>query len=151
MWNLIYHERLAVNNLGRKLSGADFDKRELLVHHKFSASETAREEQIISNMVKFILSHGNPVSISSESRLHHIITQEILGEDIRQELLNILLTGEDLYKEFRKRRFLERSEKVSDTIHRNNFKTFDTSHADLKKPTSLKIAKNTKKDTVRAQ
>ena len=81
-------------------------------------------------MVEFILSHENPVYVSSESPLHHIITQEIFGEDIRQELLNILLTGEDLYKEFRKRRFLERSEKVSDTIHRNNFKTFDTSHAE---------------------
>ena len=151
LWNLIYHERLTVNNLWRNLSDADFDKREQLVHHKFSASEIAREEQIISNVVKFIISHENPVSFCSESRLHHLITQEILGEDISQDLLNIFLTGEDLFKEFRKKRFLERSEKVSDTIHRNNFKTFDSSHADQKKPTSLKTAKNTKMDIVRAQ
>ena len=86
MWNLIHHERLAVNNLGRKLSGAEFDKRELLIHHKFTKSEIEREEKLIDNMITYIITHENPVSVTSEPRLHHILTQEILPKDISEDL-----------------------------------------------------------------
>ena len=47
MWNLIYHEMLGVNNLGREISGAQLDKRELVLHHKDTAAEIKRGEQNI--------------------------------------------------------------------------------------------------------
>ena len=55
MWNLIYHEMLRVNNLGREISGAQLDKRELVLHHKDTAAEIKRGEQNIRTMMEYIL------------------------------------------------------------------------------------------------
>ena len=150
MWNLIFHERLAINNLGRHLSGAEFDNRELIVHHKFTEAETLRQEKIVKDMITFIISHENPLMLCPETRLHHIFTQEILHEDVRNDLLSVFQTGGDLYVEFRKNRFIERKEKVSDTIHRKNLKTFNT-RVHQAKPTKAKADKDSKKDIVKAQ
>ena len=75
MWNLIYHERLAVNNLGRKLNGSGLENDNIRVNHEFTKSETDRQEFNISNMIKFM----NPahVDIDTERRLHNILTQEM--------------------------------------------------------------------------
>ena len=79
MWNLKYHERLAVNNLSRKLSGIKLKYGELSVSHEFTKVETDRQEFNIINMIKYMLSIEKPteVSINTERPLHNILTRQI--------------------------------------------------------------------------
>ena len=150
MWNLIYHEMLGVNNLGREISGAQLDKRELVLHHKDTAAEIKRGEQNIRTMMEYILSKENPLALTSEPRLHHILTQEVMPEGIRNDLLDVLENGERIYHQFRKNRFLEKNEKISDTIHRNNITTFVSIKENQGKAKKVK-EKTLKKDMVNAQ
>ena len=57
-----------------------------------------------------------------------------------------------MYNDFRKKRFIEKSEKLSDTIHRKKLKTFYTSHARQgKQRNENSTAKTLKKNIVQAQ
>ena len=150
MWNLIYHEMLGVNNLGREISGAQLDKRELVLHHKDTAAEIKRGEQNIRTMMEYILSKENPLALTSEPRLHHILTQEIMPEGMRNDLPDVLENGERIYHQFRKNRFLEKNEKISDRIHRNNIKTIVSIKENQSKAKKVK-EKTLKKDMVNAQ
>ena len=123
-WNLVYHEMLGVTNLARELSGSQLDHRELALHHDDSRADIERVERNVQNMMEYIESKENPFSMSSEQRLHNILTQEIMSESIRDNLLNVFENGQVQFNQFRDKRFVERSEKISDTIHRNNIKTF---------------------------
>ena len=65
MWNLIYHERLVVNNLGRMLNGSNLnDEDDNRVNHKFTKVEIDRQERNISNMIKFTMTIQNPAHVS---------------------------------------------------------------------------------------
>ena len=88
MWNLIYHEMLAVSNLSRTISGIKLKHGELAVSHEFTKAETDRQECNITNTIKYVLSIEIPTCVSSntERRLHNILTQEILPNDISQDL-----------------------------------------------------------------
>ena len=83
-------------------------------------SESDRQECNISNMIKFMLTIQNPVHVSldTEHHLHYILAQENLPIDISMDLINIFEIGESLYTDFCKKRFIQKSEKLSETIHR---------------------------------
>ena len=51
-----------------------------------------------------------------------------MTDEIREALLNVRKIGLELYKSFRKERFIEKKKKISDTIHRRNLKTFASIH-----------------------
>ena len=117
MWNLIYHERLAVNNLGRMLNGSDLnDEDDNRVNHKFTKAEIDRQERNISNMIKFMMTIQNPayVSVNTESRLYNIITQEIVPDEISTDLLNVFEMGDLLYADFRQKRYIDKNVPLSD-------------------------------------
>ena len=119
MWNLIYHEMLAVSSLSRTISGIKLKHGELAVSNEFTKAETDRQECNITNMIKYVLSIENATCVSNntERRLHNIFTQEILPNDISQDLKNVFQIGTALYKDFRIKRFLDKTEKLSDSIH----------------------------------
>ena len=73
-----------------------------------------------------------------------------MPEGIRNDLLDVLKNGERIYHQFRKNRFLEKNEKISDTIHRNNIKTFVSIKENQGKAKKVK-EKTSKKDMVNAQ
>ena len=104
-------------------------------------------------MIKYVLSIENPTCVSgnTERRLHNNLTQEILPNDISQDLKNVFQIGTALYKDFRIKRFLDKTEKLSDTIHRRNLKNFNTTHSQQAKQKKADTAKKTKKDIVQAQ
>ena len=54
VWKLIYHEMLAVNNLGQEISGPQLESRELEVHHKDTKAEIERREHNIQTMMQYI-------------------------------------------------------------------------------------------------
>jgi len=137
MWNLIYHEMLEVNNLGREISGAQLDKWELVFHHKDNNADIKRSESNVRSMMEFILSRENPFSVTLEPRLHNILSQQIMTEEIRKDLLNLFENGNESYLEFRENRFIQKKEKLSDVIHRHNIKTFVSIRKDKAKTQTI--------------
>ena len=73
-----------------------------------------------------------------------------MPEGIRNDLLDVLENGERIYHQFRKNRFLEKNEKISDTIHRNNIKAFVSIKENQGKAKKVK-EKTMKKDMANAQ
>jgi uncharacterized membrane-anchored protein YjiN (DUF445 family) len=130
-WEMIYHEMLSVSNLYREVSGVKTRHSEFAVNHEFISAETNATERKLENMMSYIQSHENSANVSSETdfKLHNILTQEIMTEEIRKGLLNVMETGQELYDEFRKERYADKSKRLSDTIHRTNLKTFQSIHA----------------------
>ncbi len=125
-WDLIYHKMLEVSNLHRKLSGIKSRNAEHDTNHEFTQAQTDSTEQKLKLMMNYICSHENPAAVNpqSEKRLHNIITQAIMNDEIRANLLNVMATGQELYLKYRKERLIERNISISDVIHRNNMKTF---------------------------
>lgn len=137
-WEMIYHEMLNISNLYRSLSGVKTSHYELLVNHEFTGPKTESSEQYIRNIITFIESHENPFTTpTAESKLHNILTQEIMTEEIRKQLLNVLDIGSEKYSNHRRERYVEKTVRIASTTHRTNLKTF----------TSINIAQKTKDGT----
>ena len=88
---------LAASNLSRTISGIKLKHGEVAASHEFTKAET--------DMIKYVLSIESPTCVSNntERRLHNILTQEILPNDISQDLKNVFQIGTALYKDFRKK------------------------------------------------
>ena len=151
-WEIIHHEMLAVSNLHRLVSGISTVHDESDVSHEFSANQTSANEEKIKDMITFIVSNENPMDVTNvvESKLHNILTQEIMTDEIRKDLLHIEETSQDLYTKFRKDRFIEKTDGISDTIHRTKLKTFKSIHADDKR-SPVQKKNDLKKETAQAQ
>lgn len=153
-WELIHHEMMAVGHTYRKLSGIELCHSEVApqsVHHDFRKGEIDATESNIGDMISYIMSHENPTVVlpTTECRLHHILTQEIVTNEIKESLLNMYDAGKKLYAEFRRERFVEKSKKLTDTIHRHNMKSFKNLHSNMK-PEDIKRT-DPKKELAKAQ
>jgi hypothetical protein len=138
-WELIYHEMLAVSNLHREVSGAKGNTYELAANHEFSTYQTESRENKICDMVSLISAHENPfVMPCHQPTLHNIMTQEIMTEEIRNDLLDIRDNAMGIYKSFRRDRFITKQASLSSTIHRNNLKTFQSIHGKSKSMSTSK-------------
>ena len=115
---------LAVTNLHRKLSGSFQNSYEQDVNRSYNASSTQSDEKNIQAIIDVIQRNKNPFSATFCKNLHNIMTNEFVPESIRQEVLNAEMIGNAAYSRFREKRFLEKSERISGVIHRNNIKTF---------------------------
>ena len=99
----------------------------------------------------YIESQENPTHVSpvTDLKLHNILTQDVMTEEIRKDLLNVTQAGLDHYDKFRKEGFVDKSKSLlSDTIHRTNLKTFKSIHSQ-KKPSQKK--KRPEKKSANAQ
>ena len=139
-WEMIYHEMLAVSNLHREVSGSKPGGQEL--SHEFTTADTDADEKKVQAMTSFIEGNENPFRVlpTGEAKLHNILTQEIMTEEIRSQILSVKEIGAKKYSEFRRERFVMKSKRLSDTIHRTNLKTFNSIRTD-KSQTPKKTAK----------
>jgi hypothetical protein len=131
-WEIIYHEMLAVCNLHREISGTKSLQHELTIHHDFSTSEIDAREKNISNMMEYIEHYENPFNVQhdTEMRLHNIITQEVMNDEIRQSLMEIKEKGIEVYASFRQERLINKTVRLYEPIHRQNVKTFSSINTD---------------------
>ena len=60
------------------------------------------------------------------------MTQEVMTSEIRHDLLSVQEKGLELYTAYHRERFVERSKRLSDTIHRTNIKNFQSIHSQKK-------------------
>ena len=142
---------LAVSSLHRIVSAASLSHGEVTVNHEFNTSETISNEKKVTDMITYIESHENPSCLSSitEPKFHNILTQEIMTEEIHKDLLHVQKIRSDLYSTFREERFIKSTKRLSDTIYRNNLKTFTSIRTEKKAIKSKK--KEKKKESVQAQ
>lgn len=125
-WELIYHEMLAVDNFHREVSGFNIED-EVELNHNVSDSETESGERNVQLLIDFILKHEDPFQTKFRmTELHNIITKEVVSDDVSVEILNMGKIGSDIYLKLRQERYIDKSRKVSDTIHRANIKGFHT-------------------------
>ena len=128
-WELIHHEMLAITNLHRELAGIGSSSYELEVNRSFSKAATEFEEANIQAILNVIEKNENPfLTPPKEKMLHNILTKEVMSEDIREQLLNVERIGNDTYEKLRRERYIEKTVRLSDTIHRTNLKTFAAIH-----------------------
>ena len=100
MWNLIYHEILAISNLHRELSGINKDQYKMVIN-AFNRSETQMSERNVQAILNVIEAHENPFKQNSDqAQLHNILTQEVMTEEIRNHILRAIEIGTDAYKNY---------------------------------------------------
>ena len=123
MWEIIYHEMLAISSLFRELSGVSSS---VSVGHVISKAEIATGEQKVQAIITTIVRNENPFQlVPGQVKLHNILTQEVMpDDDIRSQLLSVMEIGTKAYETLRKERFVEKSVRFSSTIRRTNLKTF---------------------------
>lgn len=128
-WELIYHEMIAITNLHRRLAGIGSSSYELEVNRSFSKATTEFEEGNIQAILDVVEKNENPfITPPKEKRLHNILTKEVMSEEIRQQLLNVEKIGSKAYEKLRTERYIKKTVRLSDTIHRTNLKNFASVH-----------------------
>ena len=150
-WNIIHHELMAVNETFRDVAGVQLNNTELTVNHSFSHRQTQGNESKVDKMMAYILKYENPFEVkqTTELKLHNFFTRAIVPDDIQDSLLSVQVTGLNLYRTFRKERLVEKTKRLSDTICRNNVKTFAS--AEGKTPSAPKTKQRVKKELRVAQ
>ena len=126
MWEIIYHEMLAKSNLFRELCGVSSNVSE---EHVISKAKIATVKKKVQAIIATIERNENPFQfVPGQVKLHNILTQVVMPNDIRSQLLSVIATGTKAYETLRKECFVEESVRFSSTIHRTNLKTFLSIH-----------------------
>lgn len=123
---------IAVGSYNREQIGSKPFNHELTINHEFRQPETEAREANITNMLQYIQLYVNPFRVAATTgiKLHNIINQEVINEEVGENVLNVEAKGLLQYTEFRRDYFLNKSKKLTDTIHRNNLKTFNSVSSD---------------------
>ena len=88
MWELIYHEMLAISNLFRELSGVSS---RLSEEHVISKAEIATGEQKVQAIITTLERNENPFQlVPGQVKQHNVLTQEVISDDIRRQLLSMM-------------------------------------------------------------
>lgn len=138
-WDLIYHEMMAVKNLHRQYSDVIDRTHETYSHHESSQATTKRKEGHIQEMMRFIEEKGSPLSLDASKTLQNFVTKEVMSDDIKTDMLNAFSKGKEKYLNFRKERFVTKTERISSTIHRTNLKTMKTLRKKPQKTTKTTV------------
>ena len=147
-WEIIYHETLDVVNLHREICGVGSRYSESDTNHEFNETLTKQMEEKMTKMLSYIHARENPAKIPSEIRLHNILSQAIMSEEIRQSLLSVFARGNEMYQAFRNERYINKTKAISDTISRSKVKTFKSAYEGKSESDKKKA---TKKESTEAQ
>lgn len=96
MWQITYHECLAIVNLHREITLALRENYELKVHHNFTKSTIDHQEATIQNIISRIKAHTNPFLEGPEA-LQNIITQKLADTDSSFILLNVFKSACNIF------------------------------------------------------
>ena len=121
-WDLIYHEILSVKNLYSEYANVLDSSFEGFQHHESSQTFTRKLEDQIQKVIHFMEEKGSPLSEDCPKTLQNFVSKEIMTGTVLEDLLNSAEKGKNKYIDFRSKRLLDKSERISATIHRNNFK-----------------------------
>jgi len=101
---------------------------QLTVNHSFTHCQTQGNDSKVNKMMANILNYENPLEVKETTELKlytcNFLTRAIMPDEIQESLLSVQVNGLNLYHTFRKECLVENTKRLSDTISRNNVKTF---------------------------
>ncbi|KAK7085413.1 hypothetical protein SK128_014519 [Halocaridina rubra] len=98
MWDIIYHEMLAISNLSRVLSGVRMQYQQD-VNNFFSKCETEFGERNIQAILTVMEKKECPfMKDATQPNLHNIMTQEVMTGEIQNQVLQVKATGTTAYE-----------------------------------------------------
>ena len=63
----------------------------------------------MQEIITYVLAHETPFEVDPKvPKLHNILTQEVVGSEISNQLLHVYAIGKQKYLSFRKERFLDK-------------------------------------------
>ena len=140
-WDLIYHEILAVKSLHSSYSSVFDSSFEGFQHHESSKAFTERLENQVQSVIRFIETKGSPLSGSAPKTLHNFVSKEIMPEVVRTDLLNASDTGKERYIEHRSNKFVQKTERISATIHKMNLSNMSSANKPVPEKTTKQVVK----------
>ena len=125
-WDMIYHEIVSIKTVYSEYAMVFDSSFEGWQHHEFSPKFTKRIEDQIQKVLNFIEEKGSPVSKYCTTILQNVVSKQLMTEEIRENLLNFTDLGKKKYCQFRSKVLLEKSTRISTSIHRLNLKNMTT-------------------------
>ena len=86
---------------------------EYSVHHEFSESQKAKDEEDIRIIKNFIVERCD---IGRPGKLANMVTGSVLSDDTGNSLLTCIEKGEELHQEYRECRLFQKTKKLFDKI-----------------------------------
>ncbi|OXU22397.1 hypothetical protein TSAR_010977, partial [Trichomalopsis sarcophagae] len=125
-WNLTYHELAAISDVLKTITLSNEENVELDIHHEFTEQTAAKSEDAITSILNFLEDRNINPFTSGSQKLQNLITGELVHPDSTKEILNIFITGTELYDKFKKERIIDKAKPLSALIPRCNLPSFKT-------------------------
>ena len=149
MWDLTFHEFLAVTNFFKDFVHLNNDNDELHLHRDFSKLTTKNSEEAVDKILDFFLIRKINPFLSGSHTLRNIVTEEIVDANVREDLLNIFQNGLQLYTKYKEELFISKTKSLSAPIPRNNLPNFKTIRTSNNPATKSKKKNSTTSETQR--
>ena len=128
-FELLFHEITGITNLFKSLTHAGIMSHldATAVHHELRGGKALLFDNNVRRLFDFLLARQNPFSVTAvHVPLHNLVTNEIVASKIAARLLTALESGEKVYQEYRKERFVQKRVKLSGTISKMSLPYFNT-------------------------
>ena len=89
-WGLVYHEELTISN----------------VYHEMGGSISVLVNDKVNKFTACIKERGNPLLVSSVTKLHRFPTGQIINEENASRILHIIQSGQIKYIQFPEERII---------------------------------------------
>ena len=125
---LLFHEILAITNLLQSLTSPKLlDHNETNIRHDVMRTIGLVFDQNVKKLLDFVNARVNPFRMP-EARipLYNIVSNQKVCLDVEQRLLNCFKNGEQVHQQICKEMFVDRTRKLTDTLHRRMLPSFVT-------------------------
>lgn len=83
------------------------------VNHELTGHKTHQLNENVSKLQDFLKDRGNPYIIKAPAiKLHNLITKQLTLDDVAVRLLHLRVNGDELVRDFRRERFVEKTKKT---------------------------------------
>ena len=97
-------------------------------------------DENVKKLFDFVNARVNPFNKPvAKVPLYNFITNQKVNPDVEERLLNVLVNGQDIYLQIRKETFVDKTRKLTDTIHRRMLPSFTTESPKEKVQVILKL------------
>ena len=117
---IVYHEILPISNAFREITNTNIGSIETQIHHELDKNFCSMFNSQVETVAEFLLKKGNPYKMLAPN-LYNFVSGTTVSLTVTKKILTSYLHGEEQYEIFRTERFLDQSNKLSDTIHKIAF------------------------------
>ena len=125
---LLFHEVLAISNLLQSIiSPKHLDHNETNIRHDISGTTGQVFDENVKKLLDFVKARVNPFRMpKARIPLYNIVSNQTVCATVENRLINCLKNGETVYLQIRKEMFIDKTRKITDTLHRRMLPSFVT-------------------------